>query len=272
MFGFNLDMPKKKNLIMSLAFLTASLFVFVTQAAKDDFSVLDNYVFTDNPAKIKVQGKMKSIRYRVRTVTRSGWGPESEGEADVVDSLVEINPMTEGIHIVTFPGTVSPEVRFLAITPPVKLDQTRVEKILTQKGKKLFSNQSFRIVSMGDSVTHTGDYESMLVMLLESATGNKNISFVDRSYPGRSADATVREFQKDAVENRPDLGLVMYGLNDQACGVPLPTYLDQYAWLARQLRLQCGSDCIFMQPTPVFYISVFGIVNLDAYDPWSIFR
>ncbi|MFA6294685.1 MAG: SGNH/GDSL hydrolase family protein, partial [Victivallales bacterium] len=100
------------------------------------------------------------------------------------------------------------------------------------------------------------DFENMLAMMLSRATGNRSISVLDRSYPGRSVDASVRNFKGDALSFKPDFTMIMYGLNDQVCGCSLEGFLEQYEWLARHLADECGSDTVFLQPTPHIDISV----------------
>ncbi|MBN1557677.1 MAG: hypothetical protein JW951_05985 [Lentisphaerae bacterium] len=239
--------------------------------------VAEPCVFTDGLARIAVPGLSGTVAYRVQTVTVDGWGPAGEGRAPVRDGGIDIPPLAEGIHIVTLPARAGDaEVRFLAVTPPEAPDPETLRRTLPRTAEKLLSGQAFRLLSMGDSVTATGDYESLLVMLLKRATGNDRISFLERAYPGRSVDATVREFPRDAAANDPDLGLLMYGLNDQAAGYVLADYVAQYGWVAGHLASACNADTVFMQPTPVFYLSVFGVTQsrpgLPPDPPWFIMR
>jgi lysophospholipase L1-like esterase len=124
---------------------------------------------------------------------------------------------------------------------------------------------------MGDSVTHTGDFETMLTRLLERATDNPNINFVDKSYGGRSVDAAVRHFTRDTSGIKPHLGLLMYGLNDQAGFVPLRAYLEQYEWIAKALDDRFQADTIFLQPTPHICIFDHG-PDRKPYSPQTAFR
>lgn len=212
--------------------------------------VAQPYVFTDDTAVITVPTAGADITYTVKTITAAGWGPVATVNAAVVDHTVKVTPLCEGIHIVTFPTTPPQEVRFLALLPPPAIDKRRIAANLPLSSRKLLRGEKYTLLSMGDSVTNTGDYESMLVMLLQRATGNKNITFIDRSYPGRSVDASVRFFPEDALTIHPDLGIIMYGLNDQAAGCSVEGYLDQYHWLRTQLAADCHADSVFMTPTP----------------------
>lgn len=213
------------------------------------------YVFTDGAARLATPGIEGAVACHVSTITADGFGPRKMLTLTAADGAVSVPPLCEGIHVVSLGPPVDKELRFLAIAPPPALDVVTVRKVLPRTGAKLLEGKPFLILSMGDSVTATGDYESLLVMLLARATGNANITFVDRSYPGRSVDATVRHFERDTKGIKPDLGLLMYGLNDQGGGVPLRAYLEQYAWVADRLAARFEADSVFLQPTP--HIAVF---------------
>jgi len=214
------------------------------------------YVFTDGVARIATPGVEGAVPCHVSTITVDGFGPRRTLTLTAKDGGVSVAPLCEGIHVVSFGPPLDKEWRFLAIEPPPALDAAAVRTALPRTGAKLLEGKPFFILSMGDSVTATGDYESLLVMLLARAAGNPNITFADKSYPGRSVDATVRHFERDTRDIQPDLGLLMYGLNDQACFVPLRAYLEQYAWVADQLAARFQADTMFLQPTP--HIAVFG--------------
>ena len=223
------------------------------------------YVFTDGVARFATPGVDGSVPCHVATITAVGFGPRRTMTVTAKDGAVSVSPICEGIHVVSLGPPVDKELRFLALAPPTALDAAAVRKALPRAGAKLLEGRPFVILSMGDSVTATGDYEAMLVMLLARTTGNPNITFVDKSYPGRSVDATVRHFDRDTRDIKPDLGLLMYGLNDQAGNVPLAAYLEQYAWVAEQLASCFRADTLFLQPTP--HIAVFGADKQGAANP-----
>lgn len=238
--------------------LTACLFalcaVIVLGASAPALS--SKYVFTDEPVEIALNSPAEEIAYEMKTVTRDGWGPAENGKAAVKGGKFQINPLTEGIHIISLKTDPPAELRFLAMAPPPKIDQDVMRRSLPRSSGKILNGEPVRILAMGDSVTNTGDYENMLAMMLSRAAGNRDVSIVDRSYPGRSVDASVRNFQGDAVANKPDLAMIMYGLNDQICGCSPDGFLEQYAWLAGHLADECGADTVFLQPTPHIDIPV----------------
>ena len=210
------------------------------------------HVFTDERAVVRMpEGAVGATASAiVSTITTLGRGPDVAAEYEIVDDRIHIEPLGEGIHVVRLRSPVTCELRFLALDPPAPMDEGAVIRNLPRAGVKLVTGRPFTILAMGDSVTATGEYETILGMLLERATGNRRIRVITRAYPGRSVDAAVRFYEDDALPNNPDLGLLMYGLNDQICFVPLDAYLEQYEFIATRLRDDCDADCVFLQPTP----------------------
>ena len=233
------------------------------------------YVFTDEPARLSVALPDGNVDYAIVTITFDGNGPRSNGTAIARGGAVSLSPLCEGIHAATFTAADGKQaaVRFLAIEPPPQVDADAARRTLPRNADKLLAGLPYTILSMGDSVMHTGDLESMLVMMLRRATGNERITFVDRSYTGRSVDAAVRFWRTDGPPNRPDLGLLMYGLNDQAAGCPWRGYIEQTRLVADLLAADCNADCIFMQPTPHIAIPVLPEDRTeDSAPPWFAFR
>ncbi len=137
----------------------------------------------------------------------------------------------------------------LVIPVPAALLGEDFLKALPRGGKKLIGGEPFTILAIGDSVTATGPYPEILARLLARATGNQEIRIVRAAYSGRSVDAAVRRFEKDALPAKADLALILFGLNDQAAGSPLEAYLEQTSWLVERLRAQ-GTDVVLLEPTP----------------------
>jgi lysophospholipase L1-like esterase len=227
-------------------------------------------VFTDERAVVTMPADGR-VAFTQRLLTANGWGATHQGEAEVVDGRTGIQPLGEGINIVAFAGV--DEVRFLAVAPPPPLDRGALLAALPKTGAKLLAGEPYSILAMGDSVTNTGDYAGMFARQLARATGNTRITITNRSYPGRSADATARKFDQDlAAAGRPDLGLLMYGLNDQVCFVPQEALLEHYRFVAEGLAAR-SADTVFLQPTPHFDIPLSESERKpDSPPPWSAFR
>jgi lysophospholipase L1-like esterase len=201
------------------------------------------YHFTDETVKLVLP---RATRYTLRVLSDAGLSGETHGT--VSNGSAQLKPTSEGIYIVK-PDT-GDEVRFLAMDPPPPLNAAAVRRALPRHAERLLAGDPIRFLAMGDSVTATGDYENMLRMMLARATGNQRIEMIDRSYPGRSVDASVRNFQRDAIDQQPQVAMIMYGLNDQGAGCSLRAYLEQFEWLVGRLRHECAADPIVLLPTP----------------------
>ena len=256
-----------------IAFIAVCVARCLAMAGEPSAKMEAPYVFTDAKAVVQIVDDAQEVACKVRAITAAGWLPEKELKAAVRGGKIEIAPLGEGIHVVSLALDKPAEVRFLAITPPAAINAATLAKALPHNGKKLAAGEKFVILAMGDSVTNTGDYLGMLAMMLSRATGNKSIAAVNRSYSGRSVDAAVRFFKDDAIPTRPDLGLLMYGLNDQAGGVPLDAYLEQYRFIAEHLAADCHADTIFMTPTPHIEIPQDAAsAKPGSPPPWFAFR
>jgi len=231
-----------------------------------------HYFWIDEDIIFKVFNYEKDkISYRVKIINENGWGKVIDGKINIKNGEFKIRLLDEGINIFEFP---SQEIRILAIRPPEKINVKEIKKTLPNTWKKLLSGKEYKILAMGDSVTHTlsslGGYEKILAMYLERATGNKNIKTINRGYPGRSVDAAVRFFKEDVIETKPDLSLLMYGLNDDACGYSICAYIESYEYIGEKIKKELNSDIIFLQPTPHIKIDFENLKNSNP--PNFIFR
>ncbi len=264
---------KNSLLVVMTALLALSQSIFAVGNPKQlpvprmDFP----YSFTDGKATVFLPDAFagKEVAYSIKTITDDGWGKTSEGKATATaDAKISIVPLAEGIHIVTLQLTKPTELRFLAINPPAAIDVKTAGAALRNTHAKLFSKERYLLLIMGDSVTETGDYCGMLAMMLKRATGNENIEVLKRGFSGRSVDATVRTMEGDLAA-KPDLGLIMYGLNDQAAGCSLDGYIDQYRWIMETLEKRCKADCVFLTPTPDLSLdkddSVYGAYTVRTF-------
>lgn len=126
-----------------------------------------------------------------------------------------------------------------------------VERHLPNSCRKLSDPASgYTILAVGDSVTATGNYPELLAEKLRQQFRNPSIRAVRSARPGCSADATVRNYERDIRPHAPDLLLIMYGLNDEACFVSPDIYLENYLYLARRARREFNCDVLFLTPTP----------------------
>ncbi len=214
-------------------------------------TVGQKYIFVDEQAAVSFDGAPDGdVAYGVMTFTEDGVGPRASGIATIKDGVARIPAIACGIHIVTLAAPVGGEARFLAMDVPAPIDEAALRASLPQTAGKLLGGEAFLIAGMGDSVTDTGDHFFMLAQILGRATGNANVTAVRHAYAGRSIDATVRHFDRDFADSHPDLGVLMYGLNDEICFVPRDSFKEQTVWTAAQMRERFGADMLLLQPTP----------------------
>lgn len=224
-------------------------------------------VFTDESVRIQAPDKRsEKIEATVDVLGVDGWGEPASRALEFRGGEALLMPRGQGIHRVKWPGG---EVRFAAIAPPGPGSKS-LAKAFPRLWEKLSRGEPVTILAMGDSVTATGAYPEMLAMMLNRATGG-TVRVERKAYSGRSVDASVRRFRADLQGLKPDLALIMYGLNDQGANVPLIAYLEQCAWLAERLRQDREAEVAFLEPTP--HISIL-TPNKDGQlpDEAAIFR
>ena len=110
------------------------------------------YVFTDDKVIIPVAADTPQIEYQIRLLTDRGWEKEISGTAELKDGRIELAPLAEGIHVVSFGDDKSKKikpVRFMAICPPEKISPEEVTKQLPRQGEKLVSGKPYTILAMG---------------------------------------------------------------------------------------------------------------------------
>lgn len=194
----------------------------------------------------------KTLTYSIRVLTREGWVTKGKQtlEADT-SGRVHFTPDLQGLFELSTIDTASPtSLRLLAINRPARINPDALRIALPHHGQRLLEGQPVTLLAMGDSVTATGIYHQLLVMLLREATGNKQINLHVKAHPGKSVDATVRTYDSDIKPIAPHIGLLMYGLNDQGAGGAMDVYLKQTQWICQQLTTDFDTDMVLLEPTP----------------------
>lgn len=240
----------------------------LASASEIEPSVSASYVFTDEAVTIRSPDTDGGVHAQVTVLSQEGWSTPLRVELHFDENEAKFAPIKEGIHKLMWNHK---EVRFLAISPSEVESPNVLIQQLPNSGKKLLEHEPYTILAMGDSVTHTGNYPKILSMLLQRTTGNPNVRVVKRAYPGRSIDASVRNFTNDIESLQPDLVCIMYGLNDQLSGAPLLAYLEQHEWLMKELKARFACDVVFVEPTP--HIDIFNAEGGRNQQPLSyLFR
>jgi len=129
-----------------------------------------------------------------------------------------------------------------------------------------------KIVIVGDSITEAGKYPGGYVWLLERYLSalypDRKIKIVNAGIPGNKATDMQARFQKDAIDQKPDLVMINVGVNDVShaffdfqknkfypqgnlpAGVPLAEYRDKITQMvlaakAAEIRV------VLLSPTPI---------------------
>lgn len=202
------------------------------------------------------------VEAELARITSAG-APVQLTVAVAADGSASVAPLGPGIHVLR---AGEQERRFLALAPPPSCDPAALRAALPRHGERLLAGEPVTIVAFGDSVTATGDYPRFLAALLARAIGNERISVRVAAHPGCSVDATLRNLGKETADG-VDVGLLLYGLNDQGAGVPIAAYREQCAAFAAAMTAS-GADTVFLEPTP--HIAPPEEPPADADDPaWA---
>jgi len=247
--------------------LAAGLFVLAwSPTASAGLNVPQQIVFVDEDVVVEAQSDPGEAEIAI--LDRQGWEKPRLLPVHFSDGKATIRPIREGIHRVRIGAD---EVRFLAIDPPPPIDAAALRKALPRSAGRVLAGEPYTIVALGDSVTATGPYAKIFARFLERATGNQSIRVEVRGHPGKSIDATVRSWESDVVAVRPDLALIMYGLNDQGAASPLAAYVEQLGDLVRRLHSDVDADALLLEPTPHICI-LPGDANAAPLEESQIFR
>lgn len=213
----------------------------------------ERITFVGETCKINIPDlhQQQPFTFRLRVLTREGWLDKGK-QTLLVDASnkLQFTPDMQGIFEFTTISNKPVTVRLLAMDLPPVMDRDALLKALPQHGQRLLDGKPITILAMGDSVTATGIYHQLLGKMLHKATGNNQITIAVKAHPGKSVDASVRTYETDIKPVKPDIGLLMYGLNDQGAGGAIDVYLKQTRWLCEQLKADFDTDMLLLQPTP----------------------
>jgi lysophospholipase L1-like esterase len=116
-----------------------------------------------------------------------------------------------------------------------------------------------RLVILGESTVEGGPwlhakedrYADVLVRLINSVQeqpiqyinkgiGNNSISPRSPGYAQSAKPSAIERYRKDVIENRPDLFILAYGLNDMRAGMPLELFREDMATIIRDVKSACA--------------------------------
>ena len=129
-----------------------------------------------------------------------------------------------------------------------------------------------KIVIVGDSITDGGKYPGGYVWLLERYLSalypDRKIKIVNAGIPGHKASDMQARFQKDAIDQKPDLVMINVGVNDVwhaffdfpknqfypqgnlPAGVPLAEYREKITQMVLAAKA-AGIRVVLLSPTPI---------------------
>ena len=129
-----------------------------------------------------------------------------------------------------------------------------------------------KIVIVGDSITEGGKYPGGYVWLLERYLSalypDRKIEIVNAGISGHKATDMQARFQKDAIDQKPDLVMINVGVNDVwhaffnfpknqffpqgnlPTGVPLAEYRDKITQMVLAAKA-AGIRVVLLSPTPI---------------------
>lgn len=130
-----------------------------------------------------------------------------------------------------------------------------------------------RMVILGESTVEGGPwlhekdqrYADVLVRLINNVQekpieyfnkgiGNNSISPRSPASVQSAKPSAIERYQKDVIENRPDLFILAYGLNDMRAAMPLADFRADMATIIRDVKKACDPVTVL---TTVYYMTAY---------------
>jgi lysophospholipase L1-like esterase len=128
-----------------------------------------------------------------------------------------------------------------------------------------------RLVILGESTVEGGPwlhakedrYADVLVRLINAVQeqpieyinkgiGNNSISPRSPGYAQSAKPSAIERYRKDVIENRPDLFILAYGLNDMRAGMSLELFREDMSTIIRDVKTACDSVTVL---ATVYYMT-----------------
>jgi acyl-CoA thioesterase I len=120
---------------------------------------------------------------------------------------------------------------------------------------RLHSGDTVRIVGLGDSLTHGWEasfsYFDLFISRLRTEFNSATVNGINAGICGDTARGGVTRVGR-LLEEKTDLLLVQFGINDLYCGVSIDSYADALGAIA-QKTIQSGSLPLLVTSGPLLY-------------------
>jgi lysophospholipase L1-like esterase len=146
---------------------------------------------------------------------------------------------------------------------------------LPKTRQKLEAGEKVRLVAFGDSITAGGDASEPALIFWERWAAALRVKYprasIETTSGATGGDATVQglqRLQEKVVQQKPDLVLVGFGMNDhnrEGYGVPLDKFTVNLRTLIGRIRADTGAEIVLFSafpPNPKWH---FGSHNMEAY-------
>lgn len=147
--------------------------------------------------------------------------------------------------------------------------------VLPATRRKLQAGESLRLVAFGDSITAGGDASEPDLIFWARWAGalrqkypRSNIAAINGATGGDSTVQGLERLQSKVLDQKPDLVLLGFGMNDhnrEGYGVPLAAFADNLRLMIDRIRADTHAEIILFSafpPNPKWH---FGSHNMAAY-------
>lgn len=156
---------------------------------------------------------------------------------------------------------------------PVKSEFSAVALPVTRQ--KLRASESLRLVAFGDSITAGGDASEPELIFWARWAGalrqkypRSNIEAINGATGGDSTVQGLQRLQSKVLDQKPDLVLLGFGMNDhnrEGYGVPLQAFVENLRLMIDRIRADSRTEIILFSAFPPNPKWNFGSHNMAAY-------
>jgi len=157
-----------------------------------------------------------------------------------------------------------------ALTWPVQASQIQ---FLEAARERLKAGESLKIVAFGDSITAGGDATKPELIFwqrwadgLQKRYQRAQISTVNGATGGDTTVQGLQRLQAKVLDQKPDLVLIAFGMNDHNIGsVPVPQFKQNLKEMITRIRAQTRAEIILLSAFPPNRKWKFGSHHMQDY-------